>query len=242
MSSFRFSRLLPQAVAASMLLAVVGCGGTTQFQGAQAFAIAGTPPPPPPPPPPAEPKPAPRVELRDNKIEFKEKIQFEVAKSTIKPESFDLLHDIAEVIKKAPQVKKLSIEGHASAEGDPAKNKTLSQDRAKAVLDHLVKKEGIEASRLTSKGWGIEKPIAPNDTEDNREKNRRVEFLVVEQDVTQKKVEIDPKTGKERVVDTKTQSVKAEEPAAKPEEKKPVGLAPIKLAPKVEQKKVEEKK
>src|SRR5690242_18747065 len=100
-------------VGASMLLALVasaGCGGVTPYDGGKSFAIAGTPPPPPPPPPPApkeEPKPPPRVELRDNKIDFKEKIQFEVNKATIKEESFSLLHDIAEVIKKNPQVKKL---------------------------------------------------------------------------------------------------------------------------------------
>jgi len=194
-------------VGASMLLALAasaGCGGVTQFQGAQAFAIAGTPPPPPPPPPPAEePKPPPRVELRDNKIEFKEKIQFEVNKATIKEESFSLLKDIADVIKKNPQVKKISIEGHASADGDAKYNKKLSDDRAKAVMDYLVKKEQIPAASLTAKGWGEEKPIADNNTEEGKEKNRRVEFLVVEQDVTQKKVEIDPKTGKEKVVEEK---------------------------------------
>jgi len=212
MLSQRFlPRLITASLAASLLVGLVGCGGTTQFAGAQAFAIAGTPPPPPPPPPPVkeEPKPPARVELRDNKIEFKEKIQFEVNKAVIKPESFSLLHDIGDVIKKNPQVKKLSIEGHASAEGDAKRNKTLSDERAKSVMDHLVKKEGVDAARMAAKGWGIEKPIAPNDTEDNREKNRRVEFLVVEQDVTQKKVEIDPATGKEKVVDTKTESIKA---------------------------------
>lgn len=200
-------RLLWPLVGASMLLAAVGCGGQTQFA-VGSMAVAGTPPAPPPPPPPppkAEepPQPPPRVELRDNKIEFKEKIQFEVAKSVIKPESNSLLHDIAEVIKKNPQVKKLSIEGHASAEGDAKANKKLSDDRAKAVMDHLVKKEGVEAARLTAKGWGEEKPIADNATEEGKEKNRRVEFLVTEADVTQKKVEIDPKTGKERIVEEK---------------------------------------
>jgi len=111
-------------------------------------------------------------------------------------------------------VKKLSIEGHASAEGDAKKNKTLSDQRAKSVMDHLVKTEGVEAARLGAKGWGIEKPLAGNDTEEGREKNRRVEFLVVEQDVTQKKVEIDPTTGKEKVVGVKKETVSAPADAA----------------------------
>ncbi|WP_394822591.1 OmpA family protein [Pendulispora albinea] len=211
-------RILPQIFVASslpLLLAVsVGvsaCGGSTQFQSAQAVAINGTPPPPPPapPPPPEPPKPPPRVELRDNKIDFKEKIQFQVNKAIIKEESFSLLHDIAEVIKKNPQVKKLSIEGHASAEGSAQANKKLSDERAKSVVEYLVKKEGVEAARLTSRGWGVEKPIASNDTEDGREKNRRVEFLVTEQEVTAKKVEIDPATGKERIIDEKKSLVEA---------------------------------
>jgi OOP family OmpA-OmpF porin len=213
LSRNRLSFLTP-LLAASLLLSAIGCGGTTAFSGAQSFAVAGTPPPPPPPPPPA---PPPRVELRDNKIDFKEKIQFEVNKAIIKPESDSLLHDIAEVIKKNPQVKKLSIEGHASVEGDAKKNKTLSEQRAKAVVDHLIKKEGVDASRMVAKGWGIEKPLVPHDAiEENREKNRRVEFLVIEQDVTQKKVEIDPTTGKEKVVDTKTESIKAPGDATAP--------------------------
>jgi OOP family OmpA-OmpF porin len=220
-------------VGASMLLALAasaGCGGVTQFQGAQAFAIPGTPPPPPPPPPAPkeEPKPPPRVELRDNKIDFKEKIQFEVNKATIKEESFSLLHDIAEVIKKNPQVKKISIEGHASSEGNAKTNKKLSDDRAKAVMDYLVKKENIPATQLAAKGWGIEKPIADNATEEGREKNRRVEFLVVEQDITQKKVEIDAKTGKEKIVEEKHDVMKTDTgtPSEAKDNKAPATPAP----------------
>ena len=205
---------LTALLTSALILPACG-GGTTVFQGAGAIAITGTPPAPPPPPPPPPkkeepPAPPPRVELRDNKIEFKEKIQFEVAKAIIKPESNSLLHDIAEVIKKNPQVKKLSIEGHASAEGDAKANKKLSDDRAKAVMTHLIKKEGVEAARLTAKGWGEEKPIADNATEEGREKNRRVEFLVTEADITQKKVEIDPKTGKERIVEEKKDTQKVD--------------------------------
>ncbi len=159
--------------AAFTALLVVACGGVTPFASAQPFAITGTPPPAPPA----------RVQLRNNKIEFDEKIQFEANSAIIKDVSSSLLHEIAEVIRKNPQVKKISIEGHASSEGDvpPGHNKKLSDDRAKAVMTYLVQKESIEAARLDAKGWGSEKPLASNDNEEGREKNRRVEFLVVDQ-------------------------------------------------------------
>jgi outer membrane protein OmpA-like peptidoglycan-associated protein len=163
----RFSWLL-----ASSVVITVGCGGTVQFAGAQPFAIAGTPPPPPPPP-------QTRARLNNNRIEFDEKIQFEANSEVIKDASSPLLHDIAKVIHDNPQVNKVSIEGHASSDGDPGRNKKLSDDRAKAVMAYLVQKEHVDASKLTAKGWGSEKPIAPNTTEEGREKNRRVEFLVV---------------------------------------------------------------
>lgn len=211
-------------------------GGMTTFQGAGAIAITGTPPAPPPPPPPPPkkeepPAPPPRVEVRDNKIEFKEKIQFENNKSVILPQSFGLLDDIVKVIKENPQAKKIAIEGHASAEGDAKRNLTLSDERAKAVMKYCVD-HGIDAKRLTAKGFGITKPIADNATEDGREKNRRVEFNIVEQDVTSKKIEIDPKTGKEKVLEEKTSEVKKEEAPAptdaekKTEEKKPAPPKP----------------
>ena len=220
MTAYRFPW---RAAGTSLLVALSACSGVTQFSGAQPVLIAGTPPPPA--PPKEERKPPPRVELRNNKIEFDEKIQFEADKAIIKQASFSLLHDIADVIKKHPRVKKLSIEGHASAEGDAKHNKTLSDERAKAVMEHLVSKEGVAPARLVSKGWGAEKPIASNDTEEGREKNRRVEFLVTEQNVTSKTVEIDPATGKERVIDKKKETVKAPDatPSAKEQAKKPEG-------------------
>src|SRR5690606_35256683 len=104
-----------------------------------------------------------------------------------------------------------------------AYNKKLSDDRAKSVMKHLVEKEGIDAARLTAKGWGEEKPIASNDDEAGREQNRRVEFLVVEQDVTKKKVEIDPATGKEKIVEKTSETVKHDPPA---------GTEPAKADPK----------
>jgi OOP family OmpA-OmpF porin len=155
------------------------------------------------------------VELKDNKIVITEKIQFEVNKAIIKEESFGLMDEIAKVIKENPHVKKIAIEGHASAEGDKKRNLKLSDDRAKAVMEYLVTKGGIDKARLTAKGYGIERPIASNDTEEGREKNRRVEFNVIEQDITKKKVEIDPTTGKEKVLEeTKSTEAKPDPGAA----------------------------
>ena len=196
-------------------VALVGCAGAKTFQGQTALTVEGTPPPPPPPPP--KPKPPPkiekpaRVEVRDNKIEIHEKIQFEKAKSRILEESHSLLNEIAEVIQKNPHIKKISIEGHASSEGNDYFNMKLSDDRAKAVRQYLVDK-GIEEDKLVAKGFGETKPIADNDTEEGREKNRRVEFNIIEQDITKKKVEIDPQTGKEKVIE----SQKVESPKAQP--------------------------
>jgi OOP family OmpA-OmpF porin len=147
--------------------------------------------------------------VRDNKIEIREKIQFEYNQAVIREVSFDLMDEIAQVIKKNPQIRKLRIEGHASAEGEDHYNKTLSDRRAHAVMDHLVQRGGVPAEVLIAKGYGEEKPVAPNDTEENREKNRRVEFNIVEQDITKKTVEIDSGTGNEKVVAQTQQSLKA---------------------------------
>jgi OOP family OmpA-OmpF porin len=213
------SKLLSETALLIGALMVAACGGVTAFQGQSAMSVVGTPPAPPPAPPPKEEPPPPppaRVEVRDNKIEITEKIQFEVNKAVILPQSFSLLDEIADTIKKNPHIKKLSIEGHASAEGDPARNIKLSDDRAKSVMKYLTDK-GVEAPRLTAKGFGAKKPIGDNNTDEGREKNRRVEFVIVEQNVTEKKVEVDH-SGKEKVLEEKKVLDKKEEPAADPNE------------------------
>jgi OOP family OmpA-OmpF porin len=157
--------------------------------------------------------------VRDNSIDIHEKIQFEVNKATIKPESFGLLDEIVKVIKENAYIKKIQIEGHASAEGDAKHNMKFSDERAKAVRKYLVD-HGVEADHLIAKGFGITKPLASNDTEEGKEKNRRVEFNILEQDVTKRKVEIDPATGKEKLIEeTKTTVSKPVADDAKPEAK-----------------------
>jgi OOP family OmpA-OmpF porin len=175
-----------------------GCGGPVVFQGDTTMKITGTPP-----PVAAAPAPEPpRVELRDNRIEIHDKIQFEYDKARIMEASFGLLNEVAAVIQKNPQLKRIQVEGYASSEGEAEHNQKLSDDRARSVMRYLVE-HGVAKDRLTSRGFGIDRPIADNATPDGREKNRRVEFNILEQDVTQRKVEID-KAGKERVLEEKT--------------------------------------
>ena len=187
------------------VLATAACGGVTQFSDRAAIAIAGNPPP----PPKVEKQMAPmRVEMRDNEIVINEKIQFAYNDSTILEVSFSLLNEVADVIKKNPHVKKIEIGGHASSEGSDAHNMRLSKARAKSVMTYLTEKGGVAAERLSSEGYGETKLlVSPDETEEARERNRRVEFIILEQDVTQKKVEVDPNTGKEKVVDKSTKTV-----------------------------------
>lgn len=102
-------------------------------------------------------------------------ILFDTGKSTIKPESQDIVNEIFNLLKNNASLK-VSIEGHTDNVGDAAGNKKLSEQRAKAVIDFLITK-GINKERLSSIGWGQEKPVADNRTEDGRSKNRRVEIV-----------------------------------------------------------------
>jgi outer membrane protein OmpA-like peptidoglycan-associated protein len=174
-------------LAASLVMgaaALAGCGGTIEFQGKAPIAVVGNPPAPPPPPkveappPPEEPK---RVVVKADKIEINEKIQFELNSHVIKPESYSLMDEITKVVQDHPEIKKVAIEGHASSDGDDNANLALSDRRSKSVMDYLVKK-GVKQERLQAKGFGEQKPIADNGTEEGRVKNRRVEFNILERD------------------------------------------------------------
>ncbi|MEO8702601.1 MAG: OmpA family protein [Kofleriaceae bacterium] len=178
-----------------MFVVLVGCAKPVTFQGERTLAIVGTVPAPP--APVAEIPP--RVEVRDNHIEIHEKVQFDLDKATILPVSFSLLNEVAAVITKNPQLKRIQVEGYASSEGDPGHNQKLSDARAASVMKYLTE-HGIAKPLLVSKGFGIAKPIGDNATEAGREQNRRVEFNILDQEVTKQTVEIDAKTGKETVV------------------------------------------
>lgn len=102
-------------------------------------------------------------------------INFDSGKSSIKQESMPIVEQIAEMMNQAPSLK-LSIEGHTDSDGSNETNQKLSEDRAKAVMEAIVKR-GIDTLRLSSVGFGESKPIADNENEAGKAKNRRVELV-----------------------------------------------------------------
>ena len=102
-------------------------------------------------------------------------INFETGKADIKQESQGVVGQIAEMLKANPSLA-VAIEGHTDNVGSPASNKKLSENRAQAVMKAVAGK-GVDRSRLSARGWGQEKPLADNRTEEGRAKNRRVEIV-----------------------------------------------------------------
>jgi OOP family OmpA-OmpF porin len=102
-------------------------------------------------------------------------INFDTGKATIKPESQPIVDRIVEMMKANPALK-VRVEGHTDNVGSPESNKTLSDKRAAAVVAAIVAR-GVDAKRLSAAGFGQEKPVADNTTEEGRATNRRVELV-----------------------------------------------------------------
>jgi outer membrane protein OmpA-like peptidoglycan-associated protein len=100
-------------------------------------------------------------------------VEFDTAKATIRPGSFKQLDDVVDFMVHKKDAR-IEISGHTDNVGNPLANKTLSQKRAEACRNYIVSK-GIDKKRMDAVGEGDTRPVAPNDTDEGRQKNRRIE-------------------------------------------------------------------
>ncbi len=124
-----------------------------------------------------------KVTAQEVKIEMNADVLFDFDKYTLRPEATDSLKKVGQVVQSYPNAP-LLIEGHTDSLGTHAHNMKLSDDRAASVKNWLQRNAGIQQSRITTRGWGETKPIAPNknpngaDNPTGRQKNRRVELTL----------------------------------------------------------------
>jgi OmpA-OmpF porin, OOP family len=119
------------------------------------------------------------VRVSESEILILDQVQFDTGKAVIKKVSDDLLDQVANVLREHPEITKVEVQGHTDDRGYRALNDTLSQARASAVMKAMIQR-GIAADRLTAKGYGQNRPLVENTTEEGRQKNRRVQFIIVE--------------------------------------------------------------
>jgi len=120
------------------------------------------------------------VVVRKDRIEIKQQVHFRPAKSVILPDSYELLREVAQVLKDAPQIF-VRVEGHTDNIGRMKTNLRVSQARADSVKDFLIK-QGGDPKHIIALGYGPTRPIASNSTRAGKALNRRVEFRIVEAD------------------------------------------------------------
>jgi OOP family OmpA-OmpF porin len=106
----------------------------------------------------------------------KARIRFESGKADLSPDSLGLLDRLTETALRCPTAN-IEIAGHTDADGDASNNQSLSEKRAQAVADYLVR-GGLPANRFTAAGYGSSQPIAANDTDEGKAQNRRIDFVV----------------------------------------------------------------
>jgi outer membrane protein OmpA-like peptidoglycan-associated protein len=127
--------------------------------------------------------------LTKTEVKISEVIQFRTGSATILKQSFGILNEVADLMKKFPeQTKKVEVQGHTDDVGSAKANKRLSQRRAESVKKYLVKK-GVKKDRLWPKGYGPDQPVVAVDKKKMskaelkkaREQNRRVQFMIVKE-------------------------------------------------------------
>ena len=117
------------------------------------------------------------AEVKKDRIRIRRKIHFRTNAEVINENSYPLLDEVADILQKNPQIKLVEIQGHSDDRGNREHNVELSQKRADAVRQYLIN-AGVSGERLTAKGFGPSRPLAPNVINTGRAKNRRVEFHI----------------------------------------------------------------
>lgn len=123
----------------------------------------------------------PLVAVQNKEIVIRQQVQFAFDSAVILPASTGLLTEIADLLLKTRTIRRVEVQGHTDGSGNAAHNQRLSEDRATAVVAWLSA-HGVASERLLPKGYGDTRPLAPNVTELNRKRNRRVQFIILEQD------------------------------------------------------------
>ena len=119
----------------------------------------------------------PNVIVTGRELKLKKQVHFQHDSAEILPDSAAILEEIADVLKSNPNIKGIEVQGHTDNQGAAPYNLKLSESRAQAVVDTLVKL-GVDPLRLQAKGYGDTKPLAPNTGEVGRAKNRRVQLMI----------------------------------------------------------------
>jgi OmpA-OmpF porin, OOP family len=119
----------------------------------------------------------PEARIEAGEIKILQQVKFKTASAVILPESDGILTAVMTIFNEHPEIKKVRVEGHTDNRGGAAMNMGLSSRRAASVATWLIK-HGVDKSRLTSKGFGLTKPIDSNTTDEGRQNNRRVEFHI----------------------------------------------------------------
>lgn len=125
------------------------------------------------------------IQVGGEMVRILQQVHFAFGTANILPESNPVLQEVADYLKSNKAIKKMSIEGHTDNRGAAQLNKNLSQQRANSVMNWLVQ-HGVESTRLEAHGYGMERPLEDNNTDDGRAKNRRVEFKILEEEDTNK--------------------------------------------------------
>ena len=158
------ARMLLGCVGLALVTVSVGCAARV-FSDGSSITVVGT----------SVPEVAVAVPAR---IELRERVQFASDSDRILEVSHPILDEAVAEIQSHPTIRRIRIEGHASADGKDAHNLELSTRRAQAVREYLVGK-GIDENILGAEGFGETRPIADNESAQGRESNRRVELHVI---------------------------------------------------------------